>query len=324
MTTTVRIPLLTPWSQALRTWLDDHEPTLRRTTSRPIAIAWVLALYVGGWGHGLYAAVRLLLGHDPSRWDDRTMAISWSLQYSATGILVTAAAILSIIHLAGRDALDERVARPTAPRLLTILAALAVAETLSGVGFIIGSALSPSSFPGGYGRYAWIVMVPSNLLAGPTEELALLIASLLILRSAGFGWRIVLPALVILRLSFHIYYGWATIGLILWATGVVFVYLATRSAWGLVLGHSLFDILTVPGHPGWQDAKQGFLVLCAFYSYWLFFRWWQTNDLTARTNEWYAAMTRPERRWVAAVGVLCGAAFFVPMAFVIGSQISTR
>ena len=84
----------------------------------------------------------------------------------------------------------------------------------------------------------------SMTLAGPLEELALVGIPLLL-----FGYRQGLAAfctiLMILRASFHIYYGISTtIGLLLWSGLALWMYTTTGRVLPLVLGHSVNNLLT--------------------------------------------------------------------------------
>jgi len=80
---------------------------------------------------------------------------------------------------------------------------------------------------------------------GPLEELALVAVPLLL-----FGRRRSLPwfcaILVVLRMSFHIYYGLSiTVGIAVWASMALLMYLRTGRALPLIAGHSLCNLLNV-------------------------------------------------------------------------------
>jgi len=87
---------------------------------------------------------------------------------------------------------------------------------------------------------AWADLL-SALLAGPAEEIVVLIVPLIFLRAARWPWWAVITAAVVLRLMYHVYYGPAAAGLTLWAIGMIVVYLRTHAALGLVLAHSWYD-----------------------------------------------------------------------------------
>jgi hypothetical protein len=88
---------------------------------------------------------------------------------------------------------------------------------------------------------AWVDLL-SALLAGPAEEIVVLVVSLIFLRAARWPWWAVITAAVVLRLLYHLYYGPAAAGLALWAIGMIVVYLRTHAALGLVLAHSWYDV----------------------------------------------------------------------------------
>jgi hypothetical protein len=58
--------------------------------------------------------------------------------------------------------------------------------------------------------------------------------------------EVVLLALV-LRDSYHLYYGWGTIGITIWALGMIWIFLRTRSLIPLIVAHSAWDVFAVLG-----------------------------------------------------------------------------
>ncbi|MDA4829716.1 CPBP family intramembrane glutamic endopeptidase [Kocuria rhizophila] len=84
----------------------------------------------------------------------------------------------------------------------------------------------------------------SSAAAGFREEIFLLAVPVLLLRSAGQRWRLIIPLLAVLRVSFHVYYGPACVVLLVWAALAVVMFRYTQSVWPLVLAHSLYDVTT--------------------------------------------------------------------------------
>lgn len=88
--------------------------------------------------------------------------------------------------------------------------------------------------------------VVADLAAGPTEELAVLVAPLLLLRAARIPWGGTLAILAVIRVLFHVYYGPESVLLVFWAIGMVVVYLRTRAVTGIIVAHLLYDITVTP------------------------------------------------------------------------------
>lgn len=80
-------------------------------------------------------------------------------------------------------------------------------------------------------------------LAGPTEEVLFCLTILTLLRRAGLSWRWVATICLTLRLTFHIYYGWGVIALIIIWAGLVMLLYVTEGRWlAIAIAHSLFDL----------------------------------------------------------------------------------
>lgn len=83
----------------------------------------------------------------------------------------------------------------------------------------------------------------SSALAGPTEEVLFCLTIPTLLRRSGMRWRWVATICLTLRLTFHIYYGWGVIALIVIWAGLVLLLYATEGRWlAIAIAHSLFDL----------------------------------------------------------------------------------
>lgn len=210
------------------------------------ALPVTAAVYALIWGDGLYKAIRYRLALAAGgEWVSTLTAgcIAWQ---------VFAAIVLIVVY--------QRLRRPPAP--LAARASFWAAVRLTSqymliitVGFVVGTDLvvaglltrvpvfgADSPHPGS-GQP--VLSAVQSVLAGPLEELALVAVPLLL-----FGCRRSLPwfcaILVVVRVSFHIYYGLSiAVGIAVWAGLALLMYLRTGRILPLIAGHSLCNLLNV-------------------------------------------------------------------------------
>lgn len=94
------------------------------------------------------------------------------------------------------------------------------------------------------------------VLAGPTEELALLALVVLALRRCGYSWWTVGVVAILVRVPFHVYYGWGAIfGFGVWAILCVVVYRWCGTILPFIVGHSVSNLPGSVGAllPGWEQ-----------------------------------------------------------------------
>lgn len=87
-------------------------------------------------------------------------------------------------------------------------------------------------------------------LAGPAEELALLLLVVTVLRVAGYSWPVVIIAAVAVRIPFHMYYGWGAIGMAIWPVLMVVLYRRTGAILAIILTHASWNMLNYAGGAG--------------------------------------------------------------------------
>jgi hypothetical protein len=126
-----------------------------------------------------------------------------------------------------------------------------VVAELKSFGLVWTSLLASAIVAGliGHNRYheshsaaaAWPSVV-NSLLAGPAEEVVVLVLPLVFLRAARWPWWQVISAALVLRIAYHVYYGAPAAGLLVWAFAVIFVYLRSHAIIGMILAHSLWDV----------------------------------------------------------------------------------
>jgi hypothetical protein len=177
-------------------------------------LAWVViaVLFVAGWGEGTVMALRALLGQPyiPTPYSSAT--VGHQLMNIAQPLAVTLAAIVVLV-------LFRRHPRPASPfpavRASTWLKTFVIVPLGSTARFALLAALRfmgvPSMdfpHPPVDGGAASLLYLLNSATAGPSEELALLAVVVTVLRRAGYCWTTVCIAAVVVRVPFHLYYGW--------------------------------------------------------------------------------------------------------------------
>jgi hypothetical protein len=234
------------WARVVA-WLDESDPGDGcRPIPRERAVSWMLLLYVAGFGLATYAAVAYLV--DPATLPPAPgtleKAVRGALRDLLESLAIVLAAVVSIRHVAGGWAPIAGSTR-WGTRWRTELVAGAASLCVMLVGFALGGLIGADmSYPRSQGRWDAIGSIAGSLTAGPTEELVVLAAPVVLMRAARISWAWVFAALVVLRISFHLYYGWSSVGLIVWAAGVAAIYVRSRAVIGLVVAHSLWDVFS--------------------------------------------------------------------------------
>lgn len=238
-------------ARALAGWLDEHEVPRAGVVTGGGAYVIVVTTYAIGFGFAVWAAFNYLLS--PSFRAD----IKTTTGFTFTDVFsmwLTLLALVIAIPLLRMEA--PTWWRPTGagPRWQLGAHAFGLASLAIGVGLWVSTVLlNMPAYPHGSGTGAAVGSLPSAALAGPGEEVIVLAVPLIFLRAVNWPWWAVVPAAVILRLLYHVYYGSSTAGLALWAVGMIVIYLRTHAALGLIFAHSWYDISsTIAGY--WSEA----------------------------------------------------------------------
>lgn len=212
------------------------------------ALMVTFSFYVIGWFPGLVAGIRYAI----SPWDRSAQTFLDVLVQLVPSVGLTLLAVVTLwmlAHLTGQPLAQVGLASaPRAPRWhAAAVAALALA-LITGVK-VIGAAV-PFLRTDGYPHNPlpdWptaLLRVVDSALGGAAEEFALLAVPVLALRAAGVQWRWIYLITVLLRISFHIYYGLPfALFMALWAFGLVLLYQFTGRIWGLFVAHALHNAL---------------------------------------------------------------------------------
>jgi hypothetical protein len=229
-----------------------------RALGWPVAAGLVGVVWAVGWADGTVNAVEILAGtFHPTPVTSLAAAVSAAVTAAAGGLAVVVLAVLTA-RAVGVSTVDRGLRRP--PEQRRSLSSRARSHAASGLSQLVAAAVfavgygllnavdrvvPTRGYPYPAGRWAALPELVHAILAGPTEELALVALPTVLFRRAGLPWPAVGLIAVGLRLPFHLYYGWGTLGVACWATVVWAWYARTGRLWGPVVVHSAIDVLAV-------------------------------------------------------------------------------
>ena len=118
------------------------------------------------------------------------------------------------------------------------------------------------------GNSLWLVPVGVfvSAAAGFGEEMLITGMVVTVLEQAGFGkraWVIYLVA-ICLRIPFHLYYGWAAVGVICFTVINIWVYRRWRLLWPIVLAHATYDFVESVGQTMSNNGAALLILALAF------------------------------------------------------------
>jgi len=223
-----------------------------RRISKAAAWAVLLGLYGLFFGRGTFVALQILLSGEAG-----TPAV-WSLQRNVESTVKSVAFIVLIVVVALFVLRGLRISTARAGLSLPTTRAAwrrefrigAVSQTMAFFGFAAAVPLAgvfggpDFVYPVGdlHTNLDWLSELASSLAAGPAEELLLVLLLVWLLRGAGHSWTVICIAAVVLRVLFHLYYGWAAVGLAIWPLMVIYLYKRSGAIWGIIIAHSLFNV----------------------------------------------------------------------------------
>lgn len=226
-------------------WLDAREVERTGRFGPTGALLTVVLLYVLGFGMGIAAAVIVVTR--PNVHFHVHGSVSWP---ALLELALSALAVVVAVPLLAREA--PAWARPTGrrPRWLSELKAFGLAIFAIFVGSTAVRALGwlphPHLHTSSSGWSGWSGIV-AGLLAGPSEEIVVLVVPVVFLRAAKWPWAAVIAAMLALRLAYHVYYGFPVAGFAIWAVAMIFIYLGTHAIIGLIVAHSYWDTTLMLG-----------------------------------------------------------------------------
>ena len=213
------------------------------STSRAFAWFVIIVIFCLGWAGSTISAVAVLLGAPlpPA-----------TASGAATGIVsdLVCVVLSLIVVFAYTNAGTRRRDLKIGQRVALTAKTLCVSYFGVQIGWFVVTFLS--GVPGWHIRPAQGAIDGSQMLdlvklamAGPAEELALVAVPVMLLRATKYGWATVAITAVILRVPFHLYYGWAALGLTIWALLAVALYRRTGSILGPILAHAIHNVMTI-------------------------------------------------------------------------------
>lgn len=262
------IEAVRPLGDALR-----RQVLIDRTQLQPVmghislvrVLAWVAiaGIFAWGWGRGTILAIEILFGATITPPTFGSGSIEHQISSLVEDAALVAVAVLVIIlfrRLPAPPSQFPRV-RPSTwwKTFLVAPAAVMLGFTLASVQTTFGGPTIAYPNATTHGTMSTLLYGLSGAMAGPMEELALLAMVVTVLRRSGYTWPVVYTVAVVVRVPFHLYYGWGALLLGVWAFLIVALYKRTGSALPIAAAHALWDLGATPGFEALQIIK----VLCA-------------------------------------------------------------
>jgi hypothetical protein len=142
----------------------------------------------------------------------------------------------------------------------TLLGFLASTLFSAWVAWTQRGAPGPWDVTGLHGGEPWKAVdgVLSAVRAAVTEEVVVVALPVMLLRAAGVRiGPLVVVILLAARLSYHLYYGWGSLGVLLWGGLFLWIYVQRGTLWPLLAAHFLFDAVNSGlGQAGYDAAWQ--------------------------------------------------------------------
>ncbi|MGC9960730.1 MAG: CPBP family glutamic-type intramembrane protease [Acidimicrobiales bacterium] len=170
--------------------------------------------------------------------------------------LAAAALVIYLLSLPGPDGgptaigLDRKQVRADLALLLPVFG-LCNLIPIAGGGILLHALgiRGPSPATGGLPSYYDVAYVAMAVVAGVVEEIVVLGFVVRRLEQLGLRPLWVVVVAVAVRGSYHLYYGWGVLPLLVWATVSVIVYRRFRRLWPFIVVHALWDTgLFLAGH----------------------------------------------------------------------------
>jgi len=227
-------------------WSPGPDPVLAPISAKR-AYGEVLFVFLGFFATGIVAAALLLAG----RYKDLEPSGNWALYSTQMVDVVTqiGLAVAMVFLLAERRGVTLKTLGLSLPRgsdgrvavgRLTRIAAWAIFALF--VGGIVNALLQSGHLPTSQSSGpAALFAVFDSVQAGIIEELVVLAFVVVTLRQARRPWWEVTLVALVLRGSYHIYYGPGVFGILIWAALYYWIYLRFRTLIPLMVCHAAWD-----------------------------------------------------------------------------------
>ncbi|ROT86245.1 CPBP family intramembrane glutamic endopeptidase [Bifidobacterium mongoliense] len=219
---------------------------------QPRAASWtaIVAVFVIGWAQGTCIALRIALGYEQAPAIRTTSSISdLVLSILQDGAIAAVAAVLIWAFRQYSGARPVRASsRANLKTFFLAIDAMALGWLAQG---IVAQALTgmfgiPSYKPGPEQTtdlLTHILTIAEAAMAGPSEELALMALVVVALHATGYNRWVIVVVAILVRIPFHLYYGWSAIALFVWVVLTILLYWRTGAIVGIVLAHTVWDVL---------------------------------------------------------------------------------
>ena len=194
--------------------------------------------------------------------------------------LAAAALVIYLLSISGEGGgraigLDSSDARKDLALLLPVFL-LCFLVPQAGVAVLLHAAnvrgITPATqhLPG----YFSIVGIATALTAGVAEEIVVLGYLVRRLEQRGLSPAAVVTIAVLVRISYHLYYGWGVLPILAWALASVLVYRRYRRLWPFIVVHALWDLglILLPFFGGGELVVEVLLLGPSTFVFWLLWR----------------------------------------------------
>jgi Type II CAAX prenyl endopeptidase Rce1-like/Protein of unknown function (DUF2510) len=227
----------TRWWSAQPARADTPRISARR------AYAEVLLVFGVFFSGGLVYAAFIVTGHSlPSGIHGWTEAVPSSFQEVSTTILCILVPLL-LVRRRGLGPADLGIVKPTSVGLSQCIRMAAWAVLAFMVGGLVTSRLATANLPAPASYPALTLNLFHAAQAGFIEEIVVLAFVVVTLEQARRPRPEIIAVAVLLRASYHIYYGPGVLGIFIWASVFLWLYLRFRTIVPLIVVHSGWDII---------------------------------------------------------------------------------
>jgi hypothetical protein len=233
-----------------RWWAPAPDPDLP-PISPARAYAEVLFVYVAMFGAAIVDAAVIVGGRTQylkptGSWAKYSAAIVDDI--STIGIAIALVVLLSARRGVSASALGLRVPRRAGGQVAVGLSVRVIAWCFLAI--IIGDVFA-AVLPGNSGE-KFTLNTPTLLFgavhgitSGIVEELVVVAFVVVTLRQARRPWWELTIVAVVLRGAYHIYYGTAVLGLLVWALLMYWIYLRFRQIVPMMIAHATYDVVVI-------------------------------------------------------------------------------
>jgi hypothetical protein len=146
-------------------------------------------------------------------------------------------------ELGFRRAAAGRIAGGTLGVGVIYFAILYTSDMVSSWGLVVAG-VAGREYPGSLSHAStdFVINMAQFASAGPKEELLCVAVPFALANARRWPAWATLLLMLIVRLAFHLYYGWTSTFVLLWVPATYVLYRAARSIWPLVIAHSLYDL----------------------------------------------------------------------------------